>query len=83
MSGILEARVKALQRQLAVLERFATTPTGLFETLDMMVRNFRMANRETLRRLGLGQGGAPPAPAKARGQLLRELVQRRPRLLRR
>lgn len=74
MAGVIDVRLKALQRQIMTLERFATSPAGVFETLDQMVKNFRMANRETLAML---TGKAPAA----KGQLLRNLARRRPRLI--
>ena len=51
VANVIDVRIKALQRQIMTLERFATTPSGIFETIDQMVKNFRMANKETMEML--------------------------------
>lgn len=51
MSEIIQSRMRAIRRQAETLQRAATTPTGIFETIDEMVRNARRANQETIRQL--------------------------------
>lgn len=78
MGNPIDVRIKALQRQLMTLEKFASTPSGIFETLDQMVKNFRMANRETIASLGLKlPGGAVSGQLK----VLRKIQKTRPKLL--
>jgi len=52
-SAILEVRMKAIQRQLNNIRSFVTQPTGIFETIDSIIKTARYANRETLRMLGI------------------------------
>ena len=58
--AIIDTRIKALQRQVMNVKNLITQPTGVFETIDNMIKTARYANRETLRNLGVaglaGQG---------------------------
>lgn len=78
MGNPIEVRIKALQRQIMTLEKFASTPSGIFETLDQMVKNFRMANRETIASLGVKM---PGKMVSGQLDLLRKIKTRRPKLL--
>lgn len=50
---IVDVRVSSLKRQISNLRTFITEPTGIFETVDRMVKTFREANRQTIQQLGL------------------------------
>lgn len=63
MANIVDVRIKALERQIDILKSAIAQPRGIFETIDDMVKTFRMANRETLAALGISTG------AVAAGQL--------------
>lgn len=52
-SRVIQTRVSAAKRQVNTLKDFLTTPKGIFETADQIVKNFRRANRETLSSLGI------------------------------
>ena len=47
-SRIIQTRINSAKRQVNTLKEFLTTPKGVFETADQIVKNFRRANRETL-----------------------------------
>lgn len=53
MGKIMRIRREAIKDQVDNLETFATSPKGVFETVDDSVRTFRRANRKTLREFGL------------------------------
>ncbi len=68
MSAVIETRMRYLQRQIKNLQSLILQPSGIFETIDSMVKTFRMANRATMQqltRLG-GRGGGMA------GQMLKE-----------
>ena len=79
-ANILEIRKRALERQINNVKMALTQPTGLFETIDRMIRTTRMANKETLKSIGI----TLPAQAITRsaytsiqvGERLRQLLQR-------
>ena len=52
-SRIIQVRLNSARRQVNTVKEFLTTPKGVFETVDQVVRNFRRANRETLATLGV------------------------------
>ena len=64
MPNVVDVRIKALERQIDILKNAVAQPTGLFETIDAMIKTFRMANRETLQAIGI------PLGAQMRGQIL-------------
>lgn len=51
MSGFLDVRRRALKRQVETVRRALQSPTGLFETVDNLLRNFRLANKEIIANL--------------------------------
>ena len=53
--NILQTRKTYARRQIDVVRSFLTTPRGVFETVDEIIRNFRAANRATLRQLTSGK----------------------------
>ena len=65
VSSVIESRLRYLERQLKTMQDFVLQPTGVFETVDRMVRNFRAANRQTLMAIGV------PVPG-ARGQIMEQ-----------
>ena len=75
---IIEARTKALQRQIQSVKSLILEPRGVFETVDNMIKTFRYANRETLRSLGISAQAVTVsryASIKA-GERLRRLLER-------
>jgi len=50
---IIQTRINAAKRQVNTLKEFLSTPKGVFETADQIVKNFRRANRETLSAIGV------------------------------
>jgi len=54
VSDVVDVRVRSLRRQVDTLRRAATTPTGVFEAIDEVIRNFRRANKETVSALTRG-----------------------------
>ena len=54
---LLDVRMKAFQRQIQNVKALVTEPTGIFETLDSVIKTARYANRETLKDLGVGLFG--------------------------
>jgi len=75
MSEVIQSRMRAIRRQAETLQRAATTPTGIFETIDEMVRNVRRANQETIRQLTRGMGFSPQV-----GRIDLERIRRKLRL---
>jgi hypothetical protein len=59
MAEIIQSRMRAIRRQAETLQRAATTPTGIFETVDEIIKNVRRANQETIRQLTRGAGFSP------------------------
>ncbi len=59
MAEIIQNRKRAIRRQAEILQRAASTPTGIFETIDEIVRNVRRANKETIRHLTRGAEFSP------------------------
>ena len=57
VQDIINIRVSALQRQVENVKSLITEPRGVFETIDSMIRTARMANRETLKAIGVGVPG--------------------------
>lgn len=51
MSNIIQNRMRAVRRQAEILQRAITSPAGIFETVDEMIKNIRLANKETVRQL--------------------------------
>ena len=82
--NVLDIRIKALERQIDTLKTAIAQPVGLFETIDAMIKNFRVANRETLQALGFGgtaygrivsgqYGGARPLELLRKRPLISEI----------
>ena len=57
MPNVVDVRIKALERQIDILKNAVAQPAGLFETIDAMIKTFRMANRETLQAIGIPLSG--------------------------
>ena len=57
VQDVINIRVSALQRQVENVKSLITEPRGVFETIDSMIRTARMANRETLKTIGVGIPG--------------------------
>ncbi len=53
--GILNTRMQGIQNQVRNLQTIATTPKGIFESADMIVKDFRSANKATIRSTGIGK----------------------------
>jgi len=51
MAEVVRLRLESARRQVETVTQFVTTPKGVFETLDEMIRTFRTTNRETLKAL--------------------------------
>lgn len=75
MAEVIQSRVRAIKRQAETLQRAATSPTGVFETIDEVIRNARRANQETIRQLTRGMGFSPQI-----GKLDLERIRRKFRL---
>lgn len=68
--NVMDIRVNSAKQQADTIRAFATTPTGVFETADVMVATFRQANKATLAALRL-------PTLKMRGQIkVLDLVRR-------
>jgi len=70
-SRVIQTRINAAKRQINTLKEFLTTPKGIFETVDQMVKNFRRANRETLSAIGIS---APTAIGYKLGARIRKII---------
>ena len=57
ITKIIDTRIRSVKRQIRTLTDFATTPAGIFETIDEVIKNFRRANQETLKSLTYGDFG--------------------------
>jgi len=51
MAGIIENRMSGVREQMRTLKRFATSPKGVFSTIDEMLRTFRQNNKEDIESL--------------------------------
>ncbi len=49
MSEVVKIRIEGVKRQIDTLASFVKEPKGIFETADAIVKNFRNANRETVK----------------------------------
>lgn len=80
MPGVIDVRIKALERQIENIKGFITQPKGVFETIDSMVKTFRLANQSTLRQLGIS---IPPVAGQAMGPGIVQSILRRGSMLER
>jgi len=46
---VIKTRMRYAQKQVMNVKEFLTTPKGVFETLDEIIKTFRRANKETLK----------------------------------
>jgi len=65
MPKIIKTRQVYVRKQIDNVRSFITTPKGVFETIDEMIKTFRSANKATLRNL--------PVPSVKATRLLEKL----------
>ena len=69
MSRILDIRRRTLGRQAETLRRTLQSPSGLFESIDELIRNFRTANKEMISSLTRGREAGVPILDRLRRRL--------------
>jgi len=76
IQNIIQTRLNYVRRNINAVTSFLTQPKGVFETVDEVIKNVRMANRTTLQELtgGLSIGvGAQGKIGQRISQILSKL----------
>jgi len=75
IQNIIQTRLNYVKRNINAVTSFLTQPKGIFETVDEVVKNVRMANRTTLQELTGGIGIGIGAQSKI-GQRISQILSR-------
>ncbi len=73
IQNIIQTRLNYMRRNINTVTSFLTQPKGVFETVDEVIKNVRMANRTTLQEL---TGGLSVGAQGKIGQRIRQIVSR-------